>query len=180
MFSRPDRIRLLIDRDVQMSLIIRGLLYTLACLIYFVVIELFSVLAAHPGATTGELIRFTLIDAIYWVPGLLVLGPLMVHDMLRHSNRLAGPIFSLRREIRRLVANDAPSDLKFRGDDHWQTMANDFNQLRQIVQDLRSENEELRNQRPERPDSAEESGDASNSLDDSPMASEMANAVAAG
>lgn len=144
MISRPARTQLLVDRDVQVPLILRVLVYGAACVIYFVVIEYFAVASRHPGATPHELFITLAGEALFWLPGFLVLGPLMVHDTLRHSNRLAGPIFSLQREMRRLVEDDSPRELCFRSGDYWSSMADDFNATRQLVEDLRRENEALK------------------------------------
>jgi len=111
---------------------------------YFTVIQFFTASLNHPGTVLSE-VFFSLADeAIYWVPGFLLLGPLMVYDMLRITNRVAGPIFVMRREMRKLIHGESGRNLKFRNDDYWDSLAADFNQIRQELIRLREENQELR------------------------------------
>ncbi|MFG0264850.1 MAG: hypothetical protein ACF8AM_06805 [Rhodopirellula sp. JB055] len=136
--SRPLRQQLLIDRDVQVALILRAVLYGTACVTYFVVIQFFTQSMIHPGVATSDLFLSLTDEAVYWVPGLLVLGPLMIYDVLKVSNRFAGPIFSMRREMQNLVDGKEGRNISFRNDDHWSAMAIQFNTIREEVLELRA------------------------------------------
>ncbi|WP_044300352.1 hypothetical protein [Rhodopirellula sallentina] len=152
MSSRPIRQQLLVEQDVQVSLIFRAVLYGAACMTYFTVIQFFTQAMHHPGILMSEIFLSLTDEAIYWVPGFLVLGPLMVYDMLRITNRVAGPIYSMRREMRAIASGADGRGLKFRNDDYWDSLATEFNELRQTILDLREENEYLReNQAPAEP-----------------------------
>ncbi len=144
MSQRPIRQQLLVEKDVQVSLILRALLYGAACMTYFTVIQFFTQAMNHPGIQVSEIFLSLTDEAIYWVPGFLVLGPLMVYDMLRITNRVAGPIYSMRREMQAIVAGESGRGLKFRNDDYWDSLATDFNALRKEIIALREENESLR------------------------------------
>ncbi|EMI43099.1 hypothetical protein [Rhodopirellula sp. SWK7] len=144
MSSRPIRQQLLVEQDVQVSLVFRAVLYGAACMTYFTVIQFFTQAMHHPGILMSEIFLSLTDEAIYWVPGFLVLGPLMVYDMLRITNRVAGPIYSMRREMRAIAAGADGRGLKFRNDDYWDTLATEFNDLRRTVLELREENEILR------------------------------------
>jgi len=50
-------------------------------------------------------------------------------DAIKLSHRFAGPIFSLRREIRGIAAGEKPRKLKFRQLDFWQDLAEDYNAM---------------------------------------------------
>ncbi|MEM6979192.1 MAG: hypothetical protein AAF539_05940 [Planctomycetota bacterium] len=125
---------------MQTSLIGRSALYVAACLVYFITVEYFAQYRLHPGVTPLELITTLSIEAIFWLPGLVALMPLMIIDMLRQTNRVAGPVFSLRRQMRHLADNKPSRTLSFRGNDYWVSMAEDFNALRAELLQLRELN----------------------------------------
>lgn len=142
--SRPIREQLLIERDVQLTLISRALLYGAACMTYFTVIQFFTQASNQPESPALETLLSLTDEAIYWVPGFFMLGPLMVYDMLRVTNRIAGPIFVLRRELNGLNKGENGRPLKFRNDDYWDSLASEFNAAREELLNLRAENLELR------------------------------------
>lgn len=141
---RFERTQLLVDRDVQVSLIVRSGLYGLACVVYFSVVQFFAQAMIHPDMSVLDVFWSLADEAVYWVPGLLVLMPLMGYDMLRHSHRFAGPILSLKREMRRLSDQESGKELVFRVNDFWNCVAQDFNNLRQRVLLMSDENRDLR------------------------------------
>lgn len=55
--------------------------------------------------------------------------PAMVLDLIQTSHRFVGPIYSLRDAVKKLADGRPTRTLKFRKDDHWREMANDFNRL---------------------------------------------------
>jgi len=55
--------------------------------------------------------------------------PVFVVDTIKLSHRFAGPIFSLRREIREVAQGKAPRKMKFRQNDFWQDLAEDYNTM---------------------------------------------------
>lgn len=143
MSKRPLREQLLVEQDVQLGLVMRAVLYGAACMTYFTVIQFFTQSANHPSLSGWETILSLTDEAIYWVPGFFMLGPLMVYDMLRITNRVAGPIFAMRRQIAALNKGEDARQLKFRNDDYWDTLASEFNTVRQELIHLRAENQRL-------------------------------------
>lgn len=143
MSKRPIREQLLVEQDVQLSLIMRAVLYGSACMIYFTVIQFFTNASSHPETASWETVLSLTDEAIYWVPGFFMLGPLMVYDMLRITNRVAGPIFAMRREMIALNQGDDGRQLKFRNEDYWDSLASEFNTVREEIIRLRLENERL-------------------------------------
>jgi hypothetical protein len=124
------RQQLLIDSNVQGPVLCRTALYSAACAVYFIVILIFTESMASPGRNFGEAIVHCFDEAVYWAPGLLLLLPLVAYDMLKLTNRFAGPIFSLRREMQRLAIGQSERRLSFRDGDYWTEMADEFNVLR--------------------------------------------------
>jgi len=79
-------------------------------------------------------------------PVLICLGlfiPFAVFDLIRFSNRLVGPISRLRRELKRLKENESVPNLKFRENDFYTELAEQFNEIADYIQKLKSENEAL-------------------------------------
>jgi hypothetical protein len=125
-----NREQLFINKEVQMSLLQRLFFYGIACLVYFVTILAIDVCMMRPGITLQTFFIDFLDEAIYWAPGLVMLGPVVAYDMLLVSNRFAGPMFSLERALDRLAKNESVEPIQFREEDHWQKMTESFNQIR--------------------------------------------------
>jgi hypothetical protein len=131
------RNNLLIDQTVQGSLLRRIGFYSLACGLYFLMTLVITESLSNPRESIAETTRRCLDEAIFWAPGMMLLAPIILYDLLRVTNRLAGPIFRLRRELGRL-ADGLPSEpLGLREDDYWSEVAESFNQLRAEVLRLR-------------------------------------------
>ena len=146
MSKRPIREQLLVEQDVQLSLIMRAILYGAACMTYFTVIQFFTKASSHPETAPWETFLLLTDEAIYWVPGFFMLGPLMIYDMLRITNRVAGPIFAMRRQMMALNQGNEGRQLKFRNEDYWDSLASEFNAIRDELIRLRSENARLQAQ----------------------------------
>ena len=70
----------------------------------------------------------------YAIAVMVVAIPLVIMDILRLSNRFAGPIFRLRREMAKLAAGENIGPLKFRDGDYWQDLAEELNRIAQRLQ----------------------------------------------
>ena len=131
------RHKLFVDREIQGELLRRIGLYFIACGLYFTVILVLTESLADPNQTVAEVIARCLDEAIYWIPGLAILGPVIAYDVLSSSNRYVGPMFRLRREMRRLVEGEDVPIVTFREDDHWKDLTDSFNQIREELMQLR-------------------------------------------
>jgi len=131
------RQQLLIDGPVQGVLLKRMCLYGGACLLYFSGVILLTESMANPEEAISSVIFRCLDDTIYWGPGLVLLVPAFAYDLLRVSNRFAGPVFRLRREMRRLADGESEYPLSFREADNWTELADVFNELREELLELR-------------------------------------------
>jgi aconitase B len=74
---------------------------------------------------------------------MLTLMPAFLLDVVRFSNRFAGPIVRLRRFLRELGENGEVPPLKFRDDDFWMEIAKEFNVCRERIYRQRMEIERL-------------------------------------
>src|SRR6056297_1865264 len=140
----PLREQLLIESDVQSALLWRAALHGGALATYFTVIQFFAQSMLTPEVGFLEMVLRFIDEAIYWVPALILLAPLFAYDLLKLSNRFAGPIFRLRRELTRLEKDESVSPILFREDDFWSDLQRPFNAVRADLLKLRAENAELK------------------------------------
>jgi hypothetical protein len=135
--SVPLRRQLLIDRAVQTPVLQRTALYSVCGALYFMVIMFFGVSADAPDQAWYVTLLQCFDEAVYWAPGIMLLAPVIVYDILTLTNRFVGPVFRLRREMQRLVNQEECFELNFREGDYWTEMADLFNQVREEVLELR-------------------------------------------
>lgn len=135
--SVPLRHQLLIDNAVQGTLLRRTALYSFACALYFIVILIFTESMTDPNVPLSEAAFRCFDEAIYWLPGLMLLTPVVAYDLLMVSNRFAGPAYRLRRELQRLIDGQSITPLSFRDGDYWIELADRFNVIRAELLELR-------------------------------------------
>lgn len=123
------RKKLFVDPQVQGQLVWRVCLYWLTCLItvtFMVVCYRIITGPARPFAWHFQELRVYLGPAL--VASLIIL-PLVVVDVIRVSNRFAGPLVRLRRSLRALAKGEPVEPIRFRQGDFWQDFADEFNAL---------------------------------------------------
>ena len=67
----------------------------------------------------------------------------IVYDSVKLSNRFVGPIIRFRKSIRDLSHGKTVQPIVFRGDDYWQELADDFNEMIERVQKSETSQGEL-------------------------------------
>jgi hypothetical protein len=133
-FSQIKRARKYVDRNVQGGLLTRmaihwGVFFFTSAFAYIVVQAIVS-----PNGTSflqriqNSLTEFSLLGLL-----MLTLMPAFFLDVVRFSNRFAGPIVRLRRFLRELGENGEVPPLKFRDDDFWMEIAKEFNVCRERI-----------------------------------------------
>lgn len=130
MFQRPGfRKQLFVDRQVQGRLVLRVVLYwfTLQFTVFLVV--LCWQMASQPPRPF-----YTHLEEVWHKLGPAMLAsclilPLVVLDIIRLSNRFAGPLLRVRRALRALASGEDVQPLRFRCGDFWHDVADDFNRL---------------------------------------------------
>jgi hypothetical protein len=128
------RKRLFVDPRVQGALVMRVIVYWLLCLITITLMLLCWRILTGPAR-----MFYTHFDDMWFFYGpaaiaSLLLLPLVVMDVLRLSNRFAGPMLRLRRAMRDLARGQPVEPIEFRGGDFWQDFAQDFNAVAARVQ----------------------------------------------
>lgn len=130
------RKKLFVDPKVQGALVVRVGLYWLVCLITLTLMLLCWRILTGPAR-----LFYTHFDDMWFNfgPALIasfVLLPLVVVDIVRLSNRFAGPLVRLRRSMRALARGEEVQPIRFREGDFWQEFADEFNAVLSRVQEL--------------------------------------------
>ncbi|MFN6111683.1 MAG: hypothetical protein ACK493_15060 [Planctomycetota bacterium] len=133
-FGQVKRVRRYVDRKVQGGLLVRmaihwGLFFFTSAFAYVVI----QAIASPSGNSFLQRMQSAL--TVFSLLGLLMLTlvPAFMLDIIRFSNRFAGPMVRLRRFMKELgEVGDAPP-LKFRDDDFWSELAKDFNLCRDRI-----------------------------------------------
>lgn len=135
--NHPLRRKIFVDPKVQGGLLLRAGLY-LVCtsIVATVLILMWRILAGGPGRVfyreLGDL-------WFHYAPvalALLSLAPLLAIDLVRFSNRFAGPMYRMRKTMLDLADGQRVRPLKFRDDDLWKDFADAFNTLLRRVEEL--------------------------------------------
>ncbi|OHB83036.1 MAG: hypothetical protein A2V98_12580 [Planctomycetes bacterium RBG_16_64_12] len=127
------RKRLFVDPKVQGALVVRVLLYWIVCLITITLMLLCWSVLRTPR------MFYTHLDDMWFHYGpamvaSFLLLPMVVVDIIRLSNRFAGPLLRLRRSMRALARGEHVKPIHFREGDFWQEFADEFNALLARVQ----------------------------------------------
>ena len=138
--SAPKRKQNYIDSSVQGGLIKRILFHWV---MFFVVTVIAVVglktllgdpsqtMAARLQAEVGELVMLAIIFAAIF--------PAFMLDTIRFSNRFVGPVTRLRRHLQELGTTGETTDIKFRDNDFWQEIANEFNAVNDLVREKQND-----------------------------------------
>ncbi len=135
-----DRKQLFVDPKVQGALVLRVLLYWVVCLITITLMLLCWSIVQTPR------MFYTHFDDMWfhYGPALIasfVLLPMVIVDIIRVSNRFAGPLVRLRRGMRALARGEHVEPIMFRHGDFWKEFADEFNAVAARVQNGRPADE---------------------------------------
>lgn len=121
----------LIDRPVQIGLVMRMTLHWLAFLAtVIVVLPMFRAIMLGDFATPlAEQATRAGVDAAILTVVFVLLLPYFIFDVFRTTNRFAGPMYRLRQSIRSIVRGEPFRPFTFRKGDYWQDVAEDFNKM---------------------------------------------------
>jgi len=118
-----------INSQVQGSLARRMLVHWLVFLVLTSLVALLLEVLLNPLRPIRAIL-----ESAWWTYGpmflvMVFLLPVFLVDAIRLSNRFAGPIYSLRRAMRDIVQGKPARKLRFRRQDFWQELAEDYNAL---------------------------------------------------
>ena len=131
--SKPKRKQLFIDPTVQGVMLRRALIYWSACVLLIVLPFLIGKTLREPQKfffeDIGEL--WTRVGPVL-ICAVLAL-PFLIYDIIQLTNRFAGPMFRLRREMHRLANGEPVRRIHFRDGDYWHEFATYFNQIAERI-----------------------------------------------
>lgn len=144
--SRRSRKQMFVDARVQGMLLLRTVAYWALCLLTITSMVLVWRIVTGPAR-----IFYTHFDDMWFHMGpalvsAALLLPLVLLDVLRQSNRFAGPLYRLRNSMRLLSLGLPVEPIKLRKGDFWHEAAEEFNALLARVAELE------RNQKQAEPD----------------------------
>ncbi len=121
------RKRLFVDPKVQGALVIRVVCYWMICLVTITLMLLCWRIVTGPAR-----LFYTHLDDMWFHYGAalvasFVLLPLVIVDIVRLSNRFAGPMLRLRRTMQQVARGEYVEPISFRDGDFWQEFAAEFN-----------------------------------------------------
>ena len=123
-----------VDPKVQGALLWRVVLYWFTCLATMIIMLLCWRIVTGPAR-----ILYNQFDEMWFYYGpafivSLVVLPLVLIDLVRMSNRFAGPMLRLRRSMRALARGEHVEPIRFREKDFWRDFAEEFNAVVARVQ----------------------------------------------
>jgi hypothetical protein len=129
----------LVDFDVQGTLVIRAVFYWILCVLVTGLVLLGWQILVAPDGPFWSYFRLDLLWIQYraaLIASLFTL-PLILIDAIHVSHRFTGPNSRLRRSMRALAAGEEVELIRFRGNDFWQKMADEFNDVAIYVEKLK-------------------------------------------
>ena len=127
--AKYKRSRFFVDAKVQGALAVRAFVYWLMCLIIMAIwlvgwdiltqpVGLFS---AHISAAFDQYGAAAIAS--------LLLLPIVLLDIIHLSNRFAGPMHRLQREVRKALDGEPVGEVRLRDGDYWQEFTNDLSKV---------------------------------------------------
>lgn len=152
--ERLTRRQLFVDPEVQGALVARAIIYWIVCTLSIALLLLcWRVLTGPVRPIWFHLENMWFFHGPALIASLLVL-PVAIMDMIRVSNRFAGPMTRLRHGMRALAKGRKVSPMEFRKDDFWYEFAEEFNAVVREVEELRQREQEEEEQFNESADSS--------------------------
>ena len=133
----PNRKQLFVDAKVQGTILLRIATYWFCCILFITLPSLIARIYFQPHLPLAEHFSAVLFGFGPVLTAVILLFPLAVYDCLKLTNRFAGPLFRLHREMDRLAGGEKVGALKFRDNDFWQELTIPFNKISEQLQAAR-------------------------------------------
>ncbi|MBX9789200.1 MAG: hypothetical protein K2Y37_09825 [Pirellulales bacterium] len=130
MASKFKRSRLLIEPSVQLTLVRHVVIYWICTVVTVELLNLTRQIAIGPERESfwAYLFNEDLTQALIRLAiGSLLVLPLVIWDMLKLSNRFAGPIYRMRRTLRGISESGTVENVRLREGDFWADFAQELN-----------------------------------------------------
>ena len=134
-----------VDSRVQGTLVRRILMHWCAFFIVTLMcVSVMQLLLGDPNKTIVERVMSPSSGLMLIGVVMIALFPAFALDTIRFSNRFVGPVARLRRYMRELTAGEKVATLAFRDNDFWSEVADEFNQVVELVEEQAEEIEQLK------------------------------------
>ncbi len=133
------RLRIFADPDVELALVIRYVVFGLACVTYFSFMLVCNQWVQMPDATTLDFFLRALEDATYWLPGFFLLAAIAFHDFLKSCGRVSKPVVRLHNEMKLLIDHKSERPIEIRAGEPWHEVLAQYNHIRGELLMLRRE-----------------------------------------
>lgn len=137
--TKPKPFHIFADPDVELSLVIRYVIFGLACVTYFSFMLICNQWVQMPDATPQDFFLRALEDAAYWLPGFFLVSAVAFHDFLRSCARISKPTVRLRNEMKLLIDHKSERPIEIRAGEAWPEVLAQFNHIRGELLTLRRE-----------------------------------------
>ena len=129
----PQRRKYFVDREVQGGLLGKAAGYWLLSLAVVGALNVVGWIFVAPGADVlvrmrDQLPSFFGVLIVALLSSLIVL-PVLLYDLAKYSNRFAGPVYRLQRNLNALAEGQSVAPMSFRENDYWQALAESFNKV---------------------------------------------------
>jgi hypothetical protein len=129
--SRPARRKKFIDAPVQGSLVRRLIFHWLLFMIVTALASFILQVLSNPFQPLSFHVQNLSYTHGPLVLVMVFLMPVFVVDTIKLSHRFTGPIFALRRAMREVIQGQPARQLRFRSNDFWHEVADDYNAMLQ-------------------------------------------------
>jgi hypothetical protein len=128
------RSRVYVDKTVQGALAKRMILhwavFFLLCALSLFTLEYFR---GNPELSMAEHLHVVWGKYAFFFILMLAIMPTFIYDAMKLSNRFAGPILRLKESLKNLADGKKTKNLKFRDNDFWIELSEDFNRVAERV-----------------------------------------------
>jgi TusA-related sulfurtransferase len=129
---------ILIDREVQLRIAGRVVIYWCAAILFVILpLAFYKTFTIADSLFVNNLAAVANEHAAVFSIMLLLL-PLAVYDSIKLSHRFTGPIYRLRKELQR-IKNGEVVTIRFRDDDFWTDLPDSINALVSKIDDLETQ-----------------------------------------
>ena len=127
--NKKKRRKEFVDKAVQGALVRRLLIHWFAFIVISLALGITLQALTHPFRPLAEHFGAFVQTNICFLIAIACMTPVFLFDAVRLSNRFAGPVYRLRLAMAELNKGGRPKPLKFRPNDFWKEMAQEFNQV---------------------------------------------------
>jgi hypothetical protein len=136
-----------VDKSVQGGLV-RRIFFHWVAFFFVTALAVLSIntLLGDPASSFATRFNKELGEFVYLGIVFVAIFPAFMLDTIRFSNRFVGPIVRLRRHLVELGTDHKTDDIRFRDNDFWQNVADEFNKVNQVMRQQREEIKSLKQQ----------------------------------